>query len=96
MPEAEPVRKVSIIARGMAAGYTLKSPKEERRIKTKSEFLAEMATLLGGYCAEKIKFAEISTGAGNDLERATELARRLVMDYGMSSLGPITFGKKRN
>ena len=94
LPEAEPVRKVSIIARGMAAGYTLKSPKEERRIKTKSEFLAEMATLLGGYCAEKIKFAEISTGAGNDLERATELARRLVMDYGMSSLGPITFGKK--
>lgn len=94
LPEAEPVRKVSIIARGMAAGYTLKSPKEERKIKTRSEFLAEMATLLGGYCAEKIKFAEISTGAGNDLERATELARKLVMDYGMSSLGPITFGKK--
>lgn len=94
LPEAEPVRKVSIIARGMAAGYTLKSPKEERKIKTKSEFLSEMATLLGGYCAEKIKFNEISTGAGNDLERATELARKLVMEYGMSSLGPITFGKK--
>jgi ATP-dependent metalloprotease FtsH len=91
---AEPVRKISIIPRGLAAGYTLKSPTEERRIKTKSEFLAEMATLLGGYCAEILKFGEISTGAANDLERATDLAKRLVMEYGMSSLGPITFGKK--
>jgi cell division protease FtsH len=94
LKEAEPVRKISIIPRGFAAGYTLKSPAEERRIKTKSEFLAEMATLLGGYCAEILKFGEISTGAANDLERATDLAKRLVMEYGMSSLGPITFGKK--
>jgi cell division protease FtsH len=94
LKEAEPVRKISIIPRGLAAGYTLKSPAEERRIKTKSEFLAEMATLLGGYCAEILKFREISTGAANDLERATDLAKRLVMEYGMSSLGPITFGKK--
>jgi cell division protease FtsH len=94
LKEAEPVRKISIIPRGLAAGYTLKSPAEERRIKTKSEFLAEMATLLGGYCAEILKFGEISTGAANDLERATDLAKRLVMEYGMSSLGPITFGKK--
>jgi cell division protease FtsH len=91
---AEPVRKISIIPRGLAAGYTLKTPAEERRIKTKSEFLAEMATLLGGYCAEILKFGEISTGAANDLERATDLAKRLVMDYGMSSLGPVTFGRK--
>jgi len=94
LKEAEPVRKISIIPRGLAAGYTLKSPAEERRIKTKSEFLAEMATLLGGYCAEILKFGEISTGAANDLERATDLAKRLVMEYGMSSLGPITFGRK--
>mgnify|MGYP000423083619 CR=1 FL=1 len=94
LKEAEPVRKISIIPRGLAAGYTLKSPAEERRIKTKSEFLAEMATLLGGYCAEILKFKEISTGAANDLERATDLAKRLVMEYGMSSLGPITFGRK--
>jgi cell division protease FtsH len=94
LKEAEPVRKISIIPRGLAAGYTLKSPAEERRIKTKSEFLAEMATLLGGYCAEILKFGEISTGAANDLERATNLAKRLVMEYGMSSLGPITFGRK--
>ena len=93
-PETEPVRKISIIARGMAAGYTLKMPAEERKIKRKSEFLAEMATLLGGYCAEKIKFGEITTGAANDLEWASELARKLVKEYGMSSLGPISFGEK--
>jgi cell division protease FtsH len=94
LPEAEPVRKISIIARGMAAGYTLKMPAEERRIKTKSEFLAEMATLLGGYCAEKIKFGEITTGAANDLERASQLAGKLVKEYGMSALGPISFGER--
>jgi len=94
LPEAEPVRKISIIARGTAAGYTLKMPAEERKIKTKKEFLAELATLLGGYCAEKIKFREITTGASNDLKRASDLARKLVKEYGMSSLGPISFGEK--
>ncbi len=92
--ETEPVRKISIMARGVAAGYTLKLPKEERKIRTKSEFLAEMATLLGGYCAEKLKFGEITTGAANDLKRASELARKLVKEYGMSSLGPVSFGEK--
>lgn len=94
LKETEPVRKISIIPRGLAAGYTLKTPSEEKKIKTKSEFLAEMAVLLGGYCAEKLKFDEITTGAANDLEVATELAKKLVMEYGMSELGPITFGKK--
>jgi len=94
IPEAEPVRKISIVARGLAAGYTLKMPAEEKKIKSKTEFLAEMATLLGGYCAEKIKFGEITTGAANDLERASQLARKLVKEYGMSSLGPISFGKR--
>ena len=93
-PNAEPIRKISIIARGMAAGYTLKVPTEEKKIKTKTEFLAEMVTLLGGYCAEKLKFGEITTGAANDLARASELARRLVKEYGMSSLGPIAFGER--
>jgi ATP-dependent metalloprotease FtsH len=94
LPTAEPVRKISIIARGMAAGYTLKMPVEEKKIKTKSEFLAEMATLLGGYCAEEMKFKEITTGAANDLGKASELARKLVKEYGMSSLGPVSFGEK--
>ena len=94
LPETEPVRKVSIVARGSAAGYTLKTPREDRRLKTKSEFLSDLAVLLGGYVAEKIKFKEITTGASNDLERASDLARKLVKEYGMSSLGPISFGKK--
>ena len=65
-----------------------------RKIKTKTEFLAEMATLLGGYCAERLKFGEITTGAANDLEMASALARKLVKEYGMSSLGPISFGER--
>lgn len=90
----EPVRKISIIARGMAAGYTLKVPRQERRLKTKTEFLGEIATLLGGYCAEKLIFGEVTTGASDDLKRASAMARKLVKDYGMSSLGPIVFGEK--
>ncbi len=93
-PGAEPVRKISIIARGMAAGYTLKVPTEERKLKTKTDFLSEMATLLGGYCAELMKFKDVTTGAGNDLERASSLARKLVKEYGMSRFGPIVFGEK--
>ena len=93
-PGAEPVRKISIIARGLAAGYTLKISGKERKLKTKTEFLAEMATLLGGYCAEKLIFGEVSTGASNDLTRATQLARKMVTEYGMSSLGPLVFGER--
>jgi cell division protease FtsH len=94
LPDTEPVRKISIIARGMAAGYTLQVPSEEKKMKTKTQFLAEIATLLGGYTAERIKFGEMTTGASNDLVRASELARKLVKEYGMSSLGPISFGEK--
>jgi len=94
IPGTEPIRKISIISRGMAAGYTLKMPSEDRRIRSKDDFLAEMATLLGGYCAEIIKFKQITTGASNDLKQASDLARRLVKEYGMSSLGPIVFGEK--
>jgi len=94
MPETEPVRKISIIARGMAAGYTLQMPSEERKMRTKTGFISEIATLLGGCSAEKIKFGEMTTGASNDLARASEMARRLVKEYGMSSLGLIAFGEK--
>jgi len=94
LPGGEQIRKVSIVARGMAAGYTLKMPSEERKMKTKTEFLADIATLLGGYTAEKIKFGEITTGASNDLEKASYIARKLIKEYGMSSLGPIAFGEK--
>lgn len=90
----EPVRKISIISRGMAAGYTLQVPSEENKMKTKKQFEAEMATLLGGYCTEKVIFGEVTTGASNDLSRASELARRLIKQFGMSSLGPIVFGEK--
>ncbi len=93
-PNTEPVRKISIIARGMAAGYTLQVPSEERKMKTKTGFMSEIATFLGGYTAEKIKFGEITTGASNDLSRASELARRIVKEFGMSSLGPVAFGEK--
>ena len=91
----EPVRKVSIIARGMAAGYTLKTPKESRMLKTKSEFLSELSILLAGSIAEKITFGEITTGAENDLEKASALARKLVKKYGMSSLGSVSFGGEK-
>jgi len=94
VPTKEPVRKVSIVARGLAAGYTLKVPTEERNMRTQSDFENEIAILLAGYSAEKLIFKEITTGASSDLKRATELARKLVMQYGMSPLGPIAFGKR--
>jgi len=95
-PNVEPVRKISIIARGIAAGYTLKVPSEERKIRSKTEFLAEIAVSLGGYCAEKIKFNDITTGAANDLEKASVMARKLVKEYGMSSLGPVSFNDEES
>lgn len=88
----EPVRKISIISRGMAGGYTLQVPSEENKMRTKTQFMAEIAGLLGGYCAERLIFGEMTTGASNDLVRASDLARKLVKEYGMSPLGPIVFG----
>ena len=91
---ADPVHKVSIVARGRAGGYTLKLPLEETYLRTKSQFLADLATLLGGYISEQVIFGDISTGASNDLQVASELARRLVTKYGMSEkMGPVTYGK---
>jgi len=93
LPGADLVRKISIISRGIAAGYTLKLPTEDKHFKSQKEFEQELAISLGGYMAEKIVFNELTTGASNDLEQATDLARKMVMKFGMSSLGPITFGK---
>jgi len=95
VPHGDPVRKVSIISRGRAGGYTLKLPMEERHLKTKAEFLSDLAVLLGGYAAEKLRFKDITTGPSNDLEKAAEIARSLVKQFGMSEkLGPVTFGER--
>jgi len=95
LPNMDPVQKISIIARGQAGGYTLKMPTEDKHLHTKTEFLEEISVLVGGYATEKIIFHEITTGATSDLRRATNLARRLITDYGMSdNLGPRTFGEK--
>jgi len=94
-PEAEPVRKISIISRGMAAGYTLKVPKEDRVLRTKKEFEAEIKVLLSGYLSEKMIFGDMTTGASDDLSKASEIARNIVKVYGMSSLGPIVFGDRQ-
>ncbi|HET7275839.1 MAG TPA: ATP-dependent zinc metalloprotease FtsH [Longimicrobiaceae bacterium] len=97
MPTADPVHKISIIPRGVAAlGYTQQLPTEDRYLLTKQELMDRIAVLLGGRVAEETVFNEISTGAGNDLERVTDLARRMVMEYGMSrELGPINYAGAR-
>ncbi len=94
IPGTEPIRKISIISRGMAGGYTLQVNSEENKLRTKTQFLAEIATLLGGMSAERLIFGEMTTGASNDLEKASSLARKIVKDWGMSSLGPISFNDK--
>jgi len=94
LPDTEPIRKISIISRGMAAGYTLKTPIEEKKLLTKTNFISEIAMLLGGLVAERMIFGQASTGASNDLKKASNLARKMVKEYGMSSLGSITFGEK--
>ena len=96
LTNTDPVHKVSIIPRGRAGGYTLMLPKEDRYYATRSELLDQIKTFLGGRVAEALVLNEISTGAQNDLERATALARKMICEYGMSEkLGPITFGKRR-
>lgn len=95
LPYTDPVHKVSIVSRGRAGGYTLKLPTEDKHLRSRSEFESELAVLLGGYAAEKIIFKDTTTGASNDLKVASDLARRMITQYGMSdNLGPITFGEK--
>lgn len=96
LDHTDPVHKVSIIPRGRAGGYTLMLPKEDRYYATRSELLAQLKVFLGGRVAEAVVLNEISTGAQNDIERATELVRKMICEYGMSeTMGPIAFGKKQ-
>jgi cell division protease FtsH len=97
LPNADPVRRISIIPRGISAlGYTLQLPTEDRYLMTKSELLDRLTMLLGGRIAEEITLGEISTGAHNDLQRATDIATSMVKEYGMSEkLGYVTFEKEK-
>lgn len=95
MPESDPVQKVSIIARGMAAGYTISLPIDDSTLTPRKKLMAEMVGLLGGRAAEEIVFDDITSGASNDIERVTKLARNMVTRLGMSSeLGPMVYGQK--
>lgn len=97
LPDAEPLHKISIVPRGPALGYTLQLPSEDRYLIKKDELLTKIKVLLGGRAAEKVVFGEITTGAKDDLEKATELARKMVCEYGMSEkLGPVTYRKDEN
>jgi cell division protease FtsH len=95
LPETDPVHKISVVSRGMALGYTMPLPKEDQLLYGRNKFRDELAGLLGGRVAEEEVFGDITTGASNDLERVTSLARKMVTQYGMSDeLGPQTFGEK--
>lgn len=97
LDNTDPVHKVTIIPRGRAGGYTLSLPKEDRYYATRSEMLDELKVLLGGRVAEALVLKEISSGASNDLQRATSLARQMICEYGMSGeLGPMTFGHRQD
>ncbi len=94
LPHADEVHKVSIIARGMAGGYTLSLPDKDRKLQFRREFIDQMAMMLGGYAAEQEIFGDMTTGASNDLQKATKLAKKLVTRFGMSEkLGPRTYGE---
>ena len=96
IPGADPVHKVSIVSRGMAGGYTQQLPTEDRRLHSRSEFLARLAVLLGGYASEELVFNELTTGASNDLRIASDLTRKLVCEYGMSEkLGPVVYTERQ-
>ena len=96
LPGCDRVHKVSIISRGMALGYTMRLPEDDRYLMQRSKFTDELAGLLAGRAAEELVFEDVTTGASNDLDRATRLARKMVTEYGMSDkLGPLTFGHKQ-
>jgi cell division protease FtsH len=95
LPEADPVQKVTIVARGMAAGYTMALPKEDRTLTARRKLMVDMVGLLGGRAAEELVFDDITSGAANDIERVTQLARTIVTRLGMSEeLGPMVYGQK--
>ncbi len=95
LPKCDPVSKVTIVSRGMALGYTMALPQEDRYLQSKSEFEDKLAGLLGGNVSERLVFGDTTTGSSNDIEKATTLARRMVTEFGMSDrLGPLSFGKR--
>ncbi|HWY02186.1 MAG TPA: ATP-dependent zinc metalloprotease FtsH, partial [Candidatus Acidoferrum sp.] len=94
LPGSDPVHKVTIIPRGMALGVTMQLPVDDRHNYTREYLKTDLAILMGGRLAEELFLNQMSTGAGNDIERATEMARKMVCEWGMSDLGPLTFGKK--
>lgn len=95
VPHGDPIHKVTIVPRGMAMGYTLPVPAEDRYRITREQFLDKVAMSLGGRAAEQIVFGEISTGASDDLEKSTKMVRQMIMEYGMSEeLGPLTYGRR--
>jgi cell division protease FtsH len=95
LPKCDPVQKVTIISRGMALGYTMALPTEDRYLQSKTEFEDKIAGLLGGNVSERMIFGDTTTGSSNDIEKATDLARRMVTEFGMSErLGPLSFGKR--
>jgi len=92
LPGTDPIHRISIVSRGMALGFTMSRPKTDKYQQTETELKDELAMMLGGRAAEKVIFNELTAGASNDIERATMLARRMVVDFGMSSLGPVALG----
>jgi len=95
LPKCDPVAKVSIISRGMALGYTMGLPTEDRYLQSKAEFEDKIAGMLGGNASERLIFGDTTTGSSNDIEKATNVARRMVTEFGMSErLGPLAFGKR--
>jgi cell division protease FtsH len=96
LPNADPVHKVSIVSRGRALGYTLTLPTEDRFLVTRSELIDELAMLLGGRVAEELVFDEPTTGAQDDIQRSTRIAKQMVMQFGMSDLGPLAFGENES
>jgi len=92
LPEMDPVERVSIVSRGLALGYTLIPPQKDRYQETKTRLLSQISALLGGRAAEELKFSELTTGASADIQAASAIARKMVVEYGMSDLGPLNFG----
>lgn len=92
LPNVDPVHRVSIVSRGMALGYTLTPPEQDKYQQTKTELMEQIAVLLAGRVTEELVFHELTGGAANDIEKATRIARAMVVDYGMSKLGPVALG----
>ncbi|EKD93156.1 MAG: hypothetical protein ACD_28C00224G0007 [uncultured bacterium] len=95
-PKCDPVHKISIVSRGMSLGATWFIPEEDKHLNSRSKYMDELASLMGGYAAEELIFGEMTTGASNDLEKASNIARRMVTEFGMSALGPIIYGESNH